>query len=72
MSKIKATVSSEFANFKLPYPMSEWAKGLAELYKSGGKIVFYQGKRRTNFLHYFLLEKTLQEIEQKKEGKFKE
>ena len=65
MSKIKATVLSEFANFKAPFPIPEWAKGLAELYKSGGKIVFYQGERRTNFLNYYLLEKTLQEIEQK-------
>ena len=59
MSKIKATVLSEFANLEIPYPMSEWAKGLAELYKSGGKFVFYQGRRRTNFLNYYLLEKAL-------------
>jgi len=65
MSKIKATVLSEFANFELPYPMSEWAKGLAELYKSGGKIVFYSGRRQTNFLNYYLLEQSLEEIERK-------
>lgn len=46
---MKFKVESEFANFKPPYPLSEWAKGLSKLRESGGKIVFYQGRRKTNF-----------------------
>ena len=65
MSQIKAKTISEFAKHELPYPIPEWQKGLLNLMKSGGKIVFYQGKRRTNFLNYYLLEQSLEKIEKK-------
>ena len=45
---------SEFAKHKLPYPMSEWAKGLLEIKKSDGKVSFYMDRRRTNFFYYYL------------------
>jgi len=62
MNKIKAKTISEFAN-KLLYPLSEWQKDLLNLKKSGGKIVFYHGRRRTNFLNYYLLEQSLEKLE---------
>ena len=59
VSKIKATIISEFSKLELPYPMSEWSKCLSNIKKSGGKVTFYSGRRKTNFLSYYLLEQAL-------------
>jgi len=50
----KCVIYNEFSKFELPYPMSEWAKGLAELYKSGGKITLYSEGRRSNTWYCYL------------------